>query len=77
MIAPGLYILLGASGQHNHMIATRGAGLVVAVNRDPDAPVFDAADIGVIADWAEVAPLLAAELATRLREAVPSTRQPA
>jgi electron transfer flavoprotein alpha subunit len=75
MIAPRLYILLGASGKHNHMIATRGAGLIVAVNPDPAAPVFDAADIGITADWAEATRLLAAELATRRTKPLPSTRQ--
>jgi electron transfer flavoprotein alpha subunit len=61
-VAPRVYLLLAASGKLNHMIATRGAGLVVAVNSDPAAPVFDAADIGINADWSEVASLLIAEL---------------
>lgn len=64
-VAPALYLLLGASGKFNHMIGSRGAGLVVAVNCDPDAPVFDAADVGIVADWAEFARLLAAELGAR------------
>jgi len=63
-VAPALYLLLGASGKFNHMVATRGAGLVVAVNSDPDAPVFDAADVGIVGDWAEFARLLTTELAT-------------
>ncbi|HKB31826.1 MAG TPA: FAD-binding protein [Streptosporangiaceae bacterium] len=62
-VSPAVYLLLGASGKFNHMVGTRSAGLVVAVNTDPDAPVFDAADIGIVGDWALVAPLLAAELA--------------
>ncbi len=45
------------------MVGTRGAGLVVAVNTDPDAPVFAAADVGIVGDWAAVAGLLASELA--------------
>ncbi|HUK73205.1 MAG TPA: FAD-binding protein [Streptosporangiaceae bacterium] len=63
VVAPAVYLLLGASGKFNHMVGTRSAGLVVAVNSDADAPVFDAADIGIIGDWAEVAALLTSELA--------------
>ena len=63
VVAPAVYLLLGASGKFNHMVGTRSAGLVVAVNSDAGAPVFDAADIGIIGDWAEVAALLASELA--------------
>lgn len=62
-VAPAVYLLLGASGKFNHMAGTRGAGLVVAVNADPGAPVFDAADVGIVGDWAQVARLLAAEIA--------------
>jgi electron transfer flavoprotein alpha subunit len=61
-IAPAVYLLLGASGKFNHMAGSRGAGLVLAVNADPAAPVFEAADVGIVADWALVAPLLAREL---------------
>jgi electron transfer flavoprotein alpha subunit len=63
VVAPAVYLVLGASGKFNHMVGTRSAGLVVAVNSDAGAPVFDAADIGIIGDWAEVAALLASELA--------------
>jgi electron transfer flavoprotein alpha subunit len=63
VVAPAVYLLFGASGKFNHMVGTRSAGLVVAVNSDPGAPVFDAADAGIVGDWAEVAKLLAAELA--------------
>ncbi len=65
-VAPAVYLLLGSSGKFNHMVGTRGAELVVAVNSDAGAPVFDAADIGIVGDWAEVAQLLAGELAGAL-----------
>ncbi len=65
-VAPAVYLLLGASGQFNHMVGTRGADLVVAVNSDAGAPVFEAADIGIVGDWAEVTQLLASELAGAL-----------
>jgi electron transfer flavoprotein alpha subunit len=62
-ISPRLYVALGVSGKFNHMVGVRGAGLVLAVNVDPAAPVFEAADIGLVADWREVVPRLAAAVA--------------
>jgi len=61
-IAPRLYVALGTSGKFNHMVGVRRAGTVVAVNRDPDAVVFESADIGIVGDTLEIARLLAAEL---------------
>jgi len=53
-IAPRLYIALGISGRFNHTVGIRSAGTVLAVNTDPGAAVFDAADLGIVGDWAEV-----------------------
>jgi electron transfer flavoprotein alpha subunit len=61
-IAPRLYVSLGASGRFNHMIGTRAAGTLLAVDRNPDAEIFDAADVGIVGDWHDVLPLLVAEL---------------
>ncbi|GIU89870.1 MAG: hypothetical protein KatS3mg010_0969 [Acidimicrobiia bacterium] len=58
-IAPRLFVSIGASGKFNHMVGVRAAGTVLAINPDPDAPVFDAADVGIVGDWREVVPLLA------------------
>ena len=55
-IAPRLYVVLGASGKFNHMVGVRAARTVLAVNTDPDALVFDAADVGIVGDWREVVP---------------------
>lgn len=57
-IAPRLYVLLGASGKLNHMVGVRGARTVLAVNPDPEAPVFDLVDVGIVGRWDEVVPLL-------------------
>jgi electron transfer flavoprotein alpha subunit len=57
-ISPRLYVALGVAGTFNHTAGTRGAGTVLAVNADPRAPIFDAADIGLVAPWQEVVPLL-------------------
>lgn len=49
-ISPGVYIALGISGRDNHVVGIRYAGKVIAVNKDPQAPVFRHADIGIVAD---------------------------
>ena len=66
-IAPQLYIGVGLSGKFNHAVGIRAAGTVLAVNNDPDAPIWDHADIGIVADWHDVVPLLT----TRLAEVLP------
>lgn len=61
-IAPRLYIAVGASGKFNHMVGVRNAGVVVAINPDEHAPVFDVSDIGIVADWREALPALVAAI---------------
>lgn len=61
-IAPAIYLGLGVRGSFNHLVGLSRAGTVIAVNRDPDAEVFAAADLGVIGDAAEVLAGLLAEL---------------
>jgi electron transfer flavoprotein alpha subunit len=61
-IAPRLYIAIGASGKFNHMVGVRAAGTVVAINPDPDAPVWHFCDVGIVGRWQECVPLLAAAL---------------
>ncbi|MGI8336680.1 FAD-binding protein [Actinomadura scrupuli] len=61
-VAPEVYLAIGTSGKFNHMVGVRGARFVLAVNSDPEAPVFAAADAGIVGDWAEAVPLLTAEL---------------
>lgn len=65
-IRPRLYVAVGLSGKFNHMVGVRSAGTVLAVNNDTDAPVFSAADVGIVADWREAIPLLVAELSGAL-----------
>ena len=63
-ISPRLFVSLGSSGKFNHTVGIRGAGTVVAINTDPEAPVFGFADVGVVGDWkavlTELAPLIEA-----------------
>jgi len=68
-IAPRLYVAFGLSGKFNHMVGVRAARTILAVNTAPDALVFGHADIGIVADWHDVLPLLCEQLA----EAVPAS----
>jgi electron transfer flavoprotein alpha subunit len=64
-ISPRLYVALAIAGKFNHTVGTRGAGTVLAVNDNPQAPIFDAADIGIVAPWQEAVPLLTAAVRAR------------
>ena len=64
-IAPRLYVALGLSGKFNHMVGVRAAGTVLAVNADPEAPVFAHCDVGIVGDWHDAVPLLADALRRR------------
>jgi electron transfer flavoprotein alpha subunit len=57
-IAPRIYLALGISGAVQHLAGIRGAGTVIAVNTDPNAPIFGAADVGVVADLFQFADAL-------------------
>src|SRR5581483_5864050 len=73
-IAPNLYVAIGLSGKFNHMVGVRSAGTILAINPLREAPVFAAADVGLIADWRAAVPALVAELRSRLwpRSGVPA-----
>ena len=57
-IAPRLFVSIGASGKFNHTVGLRAARTVLAINNDPEAPIFQAADVGIVADWRDALPLL-------------------
>jgi electron transfer flavoprotein alpha subunit len=61
-IAPRLFVSIGASGKFNHTVGVRAARTVLAINPDPDAPIWSASDVGIVGDWHEALPLLVAEL---------------
>src|SRR5207245_8186581 len=64
-VKPAVYLAFGISGAMQHTVGMKGAKTIIAVNKDPEAPIFKIADLGVVGDVHKIVPMLTQEIRSR------------